>query len=379
MRILHVHDRASFKGGVEQILFDTARGLSAQGWPQALLTQESDPDPRFGSAFDRISLDLQDAATFRPDAVLMHKVADTARVTALARGFPTAHMVHDHDLVCPRRHKYFPLTGEICNRPAGLGCYTRLCCVQRAAEGARIPVRLAGAGQVKRQLKSGEAVRRFLVGSGYMRRELEMNGIPAQKISVLHPVPAALQSPRAQPFTQARELLFVGQVIRGKGVDLMLRALSQLAGPWQATIVGAGNQLDECKSLAVELGIAERVRFTGWVDHAALETYYANARMVVVPSRWPEPFGMVGIEAMARGRPVIAFDSGGISDWLQDGATGLLVPTADTAAMAAAMQRLLDDPALAQALGAAGADRVDRNFSHQRYLAGIMQQLEQLQ
>ena len=87
----------------------------------------------------------------------------------------------------------------------------------------------------------------------------------------------------------------------------------------------------------------------------------------------------VGAEAMARGRAVIAFDTGGISDWLEDEHTGLLVPPADVPAMVSAMQRLLTDQPLAEQLGRCGADRVKRDFSHQAYLLGMKQQLEQLQ
>ena len=76
--------------------------------------------------------------------------------------------------------------------------------------------------------------------------------------------------------------------------------------------------LPSAGQLASKLKISDRVVFTGRVDHEKLESYYAAARLVVVPSRWPEPFGMVGIEAMARGRPVVAFDTGGIGDWLED-------------------------------------------------------------
>jgi glycosyltransferase involved in cell wall biosynthesis len=379
MRILHVHDRAAFQGGVEQILFDTARGLSARGWPQALLTVDELVDPVFTAAFDLVGQNLRNITDFQPDAVLLHKVSDHRRVRALARSFPTAHMVHDHDLVCPRRHKYFPLNHAACNQPAGVACYSNLCFVQRADKGAAIPIRLRGTGQVRRRLSAGAEVRKFLVGSAYMKRELEMNGVPANRITVVHPIPAALSEPCAQKLGAAPDLLFVGQVIRGKGVDLMLRALSQLKGEWTATVVGSGNHLEACRALAQELGISEQVRFAGWVEHGQLERYYARARAVVVPSRWPEPFGMVGVEAMARGRAVIAFDTGGISDWLADGHTGLLVPPADVAAMVKAMQRLLTDQPLAEQLGRRGADRVKRDFSHQAYLLGMKQQLEQLQ
>jgi glycosyltransferase involved in cell wall biosynthesis len=85
------------------------------------------------------------------------------------------------------------------------------------------------------------------------------------------------------------------------------------------------------------------VTFAGWVPHHALESYYARAAVCVVPSRWPEPFGMVGVEAMARGRPVVAFAVGGIPDWLDDGVTGILAPEADTAALGAAIATLLGD------------------------------------
>ena len=167
----------------------------------------------------------------------------------------------------------------------------------------------------------------------------------------------------------------MGQVIRGKGVDLLLRALVQVPGEWHATIVGTGNHLDACRLLAQELGIAARVTFAGWVPHISLESYYAHAAVCVVPSRWPEPFGMVGVEAMARGRPVIGFAVGGIPDWLDDGVTGILVPEADTGALGAAIASLLANPRWATALGQAGLARVRERFQPDQYLDRLMQVL----
>ena len=85
---------------------------------------------------------------------------------------------------------------------------------------------------------------------------------------------------------------------------------------------------------------------------------FANASVVVVPSLWPEPFGIVGIEALAAGRPVIASATGGIGDWLEDGVCGLCVPPGDAGALARALNELLADPERQDAMGAAGkADR----------------------
>ncbi|MGB0712861.1 MAG: glycosyltransferase, partial [Gammaproteobacteria bacterium] len=100
--------------------------------------------------------------------------------------------------------------------------------------------------------------------------------------------------------------------------------------------------------------------------------FYERALCTVVPSRWPEPFGMVGVEAMARARPVVAFRAGGIPDWLDDGRTGHLVPEADTGAMAAAMAGLIHDRERAGAMGLQGRQTVDERFSHGHYLDAMM-------
>jgi glycosyltransferase involved in cell wall biosynthesis len=377
MRILHVHDQAFFQGGVEQILFDTAAGLSERGCPQALLATGRKMESSFLEPFEHMGNDLSVVRAFKPDVALLHKVSDTDLVVELTKLVPTVHMVHDHDMVCPRKHKYFPLSLSVCNKPAGLSCYLNLCCVQKSAKDSTLPIRIQGTGKVRNQLKAAQNVQRFIVGSRYMKNELQTNGIAGDKIQIVHPVPAALQTPRALPASESPEVLFVGQVIRGKGVDLMLKALSCLTGEWRATIVGDGNYLETCKQMAELLGISERVRFTGWIPHEQLDDYYHSARLLVVPSRWPEPFGMVGIEAMARGRPVIAFANGGIPDWLDHGITGFLVPADDVKGMASAIQEVLDDDSLASRMGQAGVVHVRNSFSHQAYLDQIKQQMDQ--
>ncbi len=378
MKLLHVHERAIFQGGVEQILHDTARGLSARGWQQALLHVEPPSDPGFLAPFHDAASDSGLLARFHPDVVLLHKVSDTSLVQSITRRYPAVRMVHDHDLVCLRRHKYFPLSGRICNKPAGWQCYSNLCFVNRNTVPGGLPVSIRTVGPQKQGLRAQNDMRRFVVGSRWMHDELEMNGIAGERIRVIHPIPASLEHIRPQPPQSDDEILYVGQVIRGKGVDLLLHALARLDRHWHLTIVGTGNHLDSCRRLAASLGIDRRVEFTGWVPHHELESYYARAAFTVVPSRWPEPFGMVGVEAMARGRAVVGFAAGGITDWLSSGVNGMLVPAGDVAKLAAAIDSLLADPGKTRRLGECAARVAAQQFTHGRYLGQIQNLLEEV-
>jgi glycosyltransferase involved in cell wall biosynthesis len=171
-------------------------------------------------------------------------------------------------------------------------------------------------------------------------------------------------------------MLFVGQVVRGKGLDLLLNAAALVQGDWRLDVVGRGRQLEECRGLAVRLGIADRVNFAGWVPHQQLDDWYRRASFTVVPSRWPEPFGMIGLESMSRGRPVVAFDSGGIRDWLAHDEAGLLVPALDVPRLAEALQHLASTPSRARQLGQQAALSCRRRFNHDRYLDEMQSALE---
>jgi glycosyltransferase involved in cell wall biosynthesis len=196
-----------------------------------------------------------------------------------------------------------------------------------------------------------------------MREELVTNGCPEEKIAVVPPA-VDLALPEEPPVpAMAANVLFVGQLVRGKGVDLLLHALAGLERPFRARILGDGNARNELEALGEFLRLDGKVAFEGWVPHERLGEAYAWARVVAVPSRWPEPFGMVGVEAMGHGRAVVGFDSGGIQDWLADGVTGILVPPRDVTALAVALETVLGDDALASRLGHNGFARARGPFA----------------
>ncbi len=191
---------------------------------------------------------------------------------------------------------------------------------------------------------------RLLVGSRFMRDELLQNGFPKEKVHIVHPnVDMKYSTPSNVPNEPV--ILYVGQLIKGKGVDLLLQALARLSADFSALIIGVGNAEQHLKELAHSLNLDGRVHFKGWIANESLPEFYSRARIVTVPCRWPEPFGMIGLEAMSHGRPVVAFDVGGISDWLEHEVTGLLIPEQDTEGLAKALTRLLEDLDACQRMG----------------------------
>jgi len=376
MRILHLHERAGFQGGVEQILHDTAVGLSQRGHAQGLLTLPGAQDGRFLSAFDAVVTSRAGAVAFRPDAVVVHKYPDVRLLAALQSQYPMLQVVHDHDLYCPRRHKYLPLTHRLCESRAGASCVVRGCLLRRGHGALPLEVTSMKAFARRRQVAASSDL--LLAGSRYSAQQLELNGFDPDRVRIVPPVPAAVGRAAALPAGEPGRILFMGQAVRGKGLDLLLQAASRLTGEWRLDVAGDGPQLDECRELAVQLGISGRVNFAGWVEHRELEGWIARAGIVAVPSRWPEPFGMVGIEAMARARPVVAFRTGGIPDWLRHGETGFLADTADPGSLASHLQQLLDDPAQSRRMGLAARRDVAERFTHQGFLDAMERALAEI-
>jgi glycosyltransferase involved in cell wall biosynthesis len=127
-------------------------------------------------------------------------------------------------------------------------------------------------------------------------------------------------------------------------------------------MLGDGSHRPYCEQLSKKLGLQNRVKFVGHVPHDQMREFYLEASVFAMPSVWPEPFGMAGPEAMRYGIPVVAFNAGGIREWLHDGENGFLAPWMDTDAFAARLQLLLTEKALANRLGRNGMAHVNRVY-----------------
>lgn len=349
-KVIFLSEKGGFCGGVEKFIFQAAQALRGKGVYCIGFFRESGENlTLFSTAFNEISFDLSLVSRYAKEADLLwiHKMKDLYKYAYLQEIIKVAIYVHDHDYCCYRRHKYFPFTRKNCIlKSQGHYCY--LCgCLSRS--------RLKWS-HFKANLNFLCKVDTVLVGSEFMKQTCLNNGVKEQKITILSPLihlgrPLDLK----EKSLKEKDILFVGQVIKGKGVDLLIRAFAKMKerSRCQLTIVGTGDDLEGCQMLAIEKHISIDVHFMDYEEN--LESFYRTANVFAFPSRWQEPFGMSGPEAMSRGIPVVAFDVGGVSEWLKHESNGLLVPSLDVDAFAEALDRLVGDETYAEKLGSQAA------------------------
>jgi glycosyltransferase involved in cell wall biosynthesis len=377
MRILFLNTTGGFFGGVEQNIYFAAEGLTARGHHCFFASENrageafAQFDDPFEGVWDLSEVPLDSVVKkTAPDVVYVHKFGSIREVYDAAPGLPVVRMYHDHDIYCPRRHKYYFWNHHICTRKAGLACYADLAFLERSPQG----IRFSSIRKKLKELRENRNISTAIVGSGYIKNELIRNGFAEERIRVIPPCVAPPESEPA-PLPSVPSLLYVGQIIRGKGVDILLRAhqLLQKSFPegLPLEIIGTGNAESYVQKLAEELNIQDRVTFHGWIPNDRITPFYDAASLLVVPSRWPEPFGMIGVEAMLRGRPVVASRAGGIPDWLEDGVTGYLVPPNAPHKLAEKIEILLRNPEQSREFGRAGYKRALEQFGYDTYIRNL--------
>ncbi len=305
------------------------------------------------------------------DRVVMQKVprrlADLRRLK-LRYGDRLRFYAHDHELYCLRRHYYDPKRRPCDRAYSFFPC--RLCAaVTRPQRVFRALTRdVAGFIREMRDVTT-------FVQCDYMRGNLLKNGFAPERLMRLAPFWTD-ETHERHDFLLATEdgrhplrILFAGQLVAGKGVAVLLDAVAKLEIDWTLTIAGAGRDEAALKARAEALP-AGRVKFAGW--QPSIAPFLATADVVAVPSLWNEPFCMVGAEALAAGTPVVAFDRGGIGDWLRPGVTGLFAGAANdlAGALADALTKMADS-AILSSFSRNGAALVRERYSTRQFLEGI--------
>jgi glycogen(starch) synthase len=182
------------------------------------------------------------------------------------------------------------------------------------------------------------------------------------EVPPLQPMPLSFNPPR---------LLCLGRLVEDKGFDVALGALALLVERFPQvclTIAGDGPARADLELQASRLGILQAVQFTGWVDPEKIPELVNTASVVVMPSRWQEPFGLVALEAALMARPVVATRVGGLPEVVVHNQTGFLVEKENSQALAEAIAFLLEHPTTATQMGQTGRTRALEQFGWDRYV-----------
>jgi glycosyltransferase involved in cell wall biosynthesis len=186
----------------------------------------------------------------------------------------------------------------------------------------------------------------------------------------------ALPLPAGKPL-----ILGIGRLEHEKGFDVLISAAKRLADSdfdFDIKLLGEGSQRQVLQEQVLELGLENHVQFMGQINHADLTEWIAQAKLVVIPTRGHEAFGIAAAEAGLLGRPVIASRLGGLPEVIEDGKTGLLVPEENPAALAETIKQLLNDPERVERMGQSAHKRIQAQFTLSRYVEAFDKLYQQI-
>ena len=312
MRILHLSDRLTDRGGAYWHLLGV---IAHQVGEHDVRLAVGRDDGRVAAPCETLQVEGLDArerapvalsdvvGSFAPDVIHVHTVMnpEALELVGALRSVRKVLTVQDHRYFCPGKGKWTE-SGEVCAEPMT----ETLCqkCFHTDRDFRYFHEILALTRARLRALAAFELV----VLSHYMKRELEAVGLSSS--TAIHVIPPFVHGLDAAARSDDGPscILFVGRLVEAKGALDAVEAWKRARLALPLVMAGTGSlrgAMDGCEVL-------------GWVSHDRLGALYRRAAAVVMPSRWQEPFGIVGLEAMTMGTPVVAWDSGGVCDWHPD-------------------------------------------------------------
>jgi glycosyltransferase involved in cell wall biosynthesis len=392
MKIIQLHDKDLSNGvdgnGTALYLVELIRGLESRGCnvlPVRLIAahahrqrgitgQYQVPASCYHSPGKVVSKFHEIIRDEKPDLIHLHSsffAMHPSVLREISGRVPLICTFHDVTPICFRQSKCHP-DETLCSQPVGFKCVSSGCYRPGTNSGLfRDMYRIWRHASI---LDAYRELRNILVSSSYMKTVLKDNGFDPAKIVVVPLFSRYPATPEiSEPGPGIPIVLYCGRLDPEKGILKLIESMGRIKSrEWQLDVAGDGPLLATAMGLADKTGIGDRVRFQGSIPHDRMRSLYLRCRMVVVPSMIAESFCLVGVEAMSQARPVVAFNSGGIAEWLQDGSNGYLVEHGNINMLAQKIDTLLSDPpALRRMGGNALKDykaRFDAELHHDRIM-----------
>lgn len=376
LKIFFINESGAPTGGAELYLIFLCKILTKLGHSVTLVYDRREPNTFLGGKGDAYFLKGIDSyennsgtkkalgrlkilvEKRKPDLIHVHNLGNPFMIKEISKLVPVVRSVHDYRLICPMEFKIKP-DGSLCQEK------TSDVCLQCMAQfGIGINTAKKRLFQRLQEVEVNHNLSRIIAGSQYVKEQLILNGFPEEKISLLpYFVLKKNCLKKRSVLMDEKNILFIARGIEAKGLISLLEAFALLKDKKATlTAIGSGPAFNQGKKYADRLKISSRINFTGWIKHDLLDYFYQKCRLAVIPSLWPEPFSFIGLDAMIFGKPVVAFDAGGIPDWLEDKKTGFLVERGNVKQLAEKIDLLLVDSNLGNKLGQEGYKRVKEKF-----------------
>ena len=362
----------STAGGMNVYVRELSQAMGARGYVVDVFTRRASPDAPdtqpFGPNARVINIDAGPAGPLEKEALAEHLGEFEAHLLEFAaREGVTYDMVHSHywmsgvvAISLAKRWQVphvamFHTLGEVKNRA-------------RATEHEP-------AARIEAERRIAKSADRIVVASAHEQHLLTaLYGADASRIAVVPcGIDLELFTPMEKEFARnklglkdgERVILFVGRIEPLKGIDILISAAAQLHEDENFIVLivggdaGSLGEIAQLRAQAERLGVGHHIAFVGSVEHSQLPLYYNAADVCVVPSYY-ESFGLVAVESMACGTPVVASRVGGLTTTVQDGETGYLIPWRCPEPFAERLELLLDNDELRASFGRAGREAVER-------------------
>lgn len=377
MRVLIATIYRNVAGGVETYLRDLIPALRSRGHEVALLHEV--PADRSRPTVDGDGPawcgDLRAVPQWRPDVVYAQGLIDPGLEEALVASYPTVLFAHNYHGTClsGTKRQAFPASTP-CERTFGPACaalYLPCRCggLNPLTVLSRYPATMRRGGLLRRY-------RAVLVASRHMREEYRRHDVAEDRLHLTPLFPTAVEPDEELSYAaMTDEVLFAGRLTELKGGALLVPAVAaaseRLGRRLRLVVAGDGPERRKLERLAERHRV--EAEFHGWVNPAQRVALMRRAAVLAFPSVWPEPFGLVGIEAGCVGLPAVGYAVGGVTDWLIPGESGELAPADPPTSLGLreALVGALSDPAHHARLRA-GALGVARRFTRERHVDALL-------
>jgi glycosyltransferase involved in cell wall biosynthesis len=383
MNILHINDKIEISGGVETNIqqlcqFSCDYGIQTS-WLGIYETEEYRLTWYEAAQEEQINLSLKQVFEYLTDTVQknavdiihIHSLSNPAIIQHCFSLAKVVRSMHEPRMYCPGQGKFWLKTERICNQPFGLHCiihaYKESCC-------NRHPKRLLKAYQnVKFETSKGrDCYQAIFAMSNYMIEEAKKVGFQKEQIVYNSYFTPYVEENELidQSHQKVKHLIFIGRLSKTKGVHYFIDCgldLIKKGYPIHLDIVGDGYDAAYFKN-RVLAEYKKHFTFHGWQAREQIEHLFRKSYLLVFPSIYPEAFGISGIEAMMRAKPVVGFDVGGVSTWLKEGKTGNLVPVKDTLTMLNRIIALIEDKEKYQQFSKKAREIASEEFSVEKHM-----------